>query len=95
MCVVWFEWYWEVLSGCLDFLKFYYIICFQLDIALFRDPLCFTESIPSSLAWFSLLGTRYQVFSLQWQSENSQHARAGIYVLQGTRAVGGRGSERW
>lgn len=39
MCVVWFEWYQEVLSGCLDFLKFYYIMCFQLNIPLCRDPL--------------------------------------------------------
>lgn len=43
MCVVWFEWYWEVPSGCLDFLKFYHIICFQLNIPLTRDPLHFTE----------------------------------------------------
>lgn len=80
-----FGWYWEILSSCLDFLKFYPIICFLLNIALSRDPLHSTEGIPSSLAWFSLLGSRYFLYEGSVRTVNRQ---GRICVLQGKGAVG-------
>lgn len=55
--------------------------CFQLDIALSREPLFesmhFPEGIPPSLAWFSLLGSRYLLYN----------GSLGIINMQGLRFV--------
>lgn len=93
MCVIRFEWYWGVL---LDFLKFYHITCFQLHIALSRDPLFasmyFPEGIPSSSEWFILLGTRYLLYNGSLRTVNMKWIG---FVYKEKKGYGVRASERW
>lgn len=63
--------------------------CFRLNVALSRDPhfesMHFPEGIPSSLAWFSLLGSRYLLYSCSLRTRN-MHGLGFMY--QGKKGMG-------